>query len=112
MKKLHTFSWFERPLALLLKERLENEEISCIVRNDQLSAVIGEIPFLECFPELWVIDDEMWPRARRLLDLWLKAEDPAEEWSCKACGEQSDGQFDRCWSCGIERPDKPIVRKE
>lgn len=104
MKKLHTFSWFERPFALLLKERLETEGISCVVRNDQLSGAIGEIPFLECSPELWVIDTEMWPRARKLLDLWLKVEDTAEEWICLVCGEQSEGQFDRCWSCGVERP--------
>lgn len=25
-----------------------------------------------------------------------------EEWTCKACGEESPGNFDLCWNCGEE----------
>lgn len=104
MKKLHVFNYWDRLQAGLLKEILANEGISCALRNDQLSAAIGEIPFIECCPELWVIDDEAYPRARMFLDSWLKQEPSAEDaWTCAACGECCEGHFGACWACGVLR---------
>jgi hypothetical protein len=106
MKRLHTFSHRERPFANLLKERLATEEIISVVRNDELSTALGEIPFVECYPELWVVDDEVYPRARKLLDQWLEElTAPQEGWRCAGCGELLEGQFHSCWQCGRERPD-------
>jgi hypothetical protein len=104
MKKLHVFTHRERPFALLLKERLATEEIVCLVRNDELSTALGEIPFVECYPELWVVDDEVFPRARLLLDQWL-SEMSMEQgaWRCAGCGEVLEGQFESCWKCDKER---------
>jgi hypothetical protein len=103
MKKLHTFSFSDRAEAGLLKERLEQEGVACLIRNEQLFSALGEIPFLECFPELWVVDEDVWPRAKLLLDNWLKSEDNSEPWSCPSCGEFLEGQFGSCWKCGHER---------
>lgn len=101
MKKLHTFNILEKPQAGLLKERLEQEGIACLLRNVELSSALGEIPFLECLPELWVIDDEMYPRARMLLKGWSDMGAQAgEPWTCPGCGETLEGQFDACWNCG------------
>ncbi|NJC87183.1 MAG: DUF2007 domain-containing protein [Desulfuromonas sp.] len=106
MKKLHTFSHRERPFATLLKERLAAEGIVCLVRNDELSTALGEIPFVECYPELWVVDDEVYPRARLLLDQWLEdAVQAPLEWTCPNCSERVEGQFQSCWKCGGEKSD-------
>jgi hypothetical protein len=104
MKKLHTFSIAERSLAGLLKELLTREGIDCLVRNEQLFSALGEIPFLECYPELWIVDDEVYPRAKLLLDGWL-ANDPetSVSWTCPQCGEILEGQFGACWKCGSRR---------
>jgi len=100
MKKLHTFSFGDRPLANMYRELLAAEGIACLVRNDQLSSALGEIPFIECYPELWVIDDEVLPRARLLLRAWLTAAVPTlESWVCPGCGERLEGQFNQCWAC-------------
>jgi hypothetical protein len=38
------------------------------------------------------------------------ARDPAPSvsegasWTCRACGQANEGQFDACWSCGTARP--------
>ena len=106
MKKLHTFSHRERPQAFLFRELLEKEGIACLLRNAQLASALGEIPFIECYPELWVLDDEVYPRARLLLDGWLRTDAPtAGPWVCPGCGEQLEGQFGSCWKCGRQRED-------
>lgn len=105
MKKLQAFAHRDRPFALLLKERLAGEGIACLLRNDELSAALGELPFVEIFPELWVVDDEVLPRARLLLAQWLEEGGSArgEPWQCQQCGESHEAQFDACWQCGAER---------
>ena len=105
MKKLQVFTHRERPLALLLKERLSGEGIAVLLRNDELSTALGEIPFIECYPELWVVDDEVYPRARLLLEQWQEeAAELKPEWSCPDCGESIEGQFQSCWKCSRECP--------
>ena len=103
MKRLHTFTFSDRAEAGLLKELLEREGVACLIRNEQLFAALGEIPFLECAPELWVVDDEVWPRAKFLLDHWLKREEGSASWTCSSCGEVLEGQFGACWQCGEAR---------
>jgi len=106
MKKLHTFGIWERALAGLFKDRLEQEGIACLLKNNDLFSVMGEIPMVECYPELWVVDPETWPRAKLLLDSWMQ-EDPAEDgsWICPDCCEQVDLCFAACWNCSCPRPD-------
>ncbi len=104
MKRLLTFSIRERHLAVLLREFLEKEGIASLIRNEQLFGAMGEIPFAECFPELWVVDDETFPRARMLAEGWLHQDArQAEPWTCPACGEELEGQFGACWKCGRQR---------
>jgi len=49
-----------------------------------------------------VVDDEVWPRAKALLENWFKKEDAAA-WRCAGCGEDLEGQFGSCWKCGESR---------
>lgn len=81
-----------------LKNVLEQEGIACIVKNELLRGGLGEIPFLDCMPELWVLDDGALPRALELLERELE---PAEgrPWRCRRCGERNEGQFAVCWKC-------------
>jgi len=104
MKKLYTFGLHDGPLAEALKERLENEGVKCVLRNQQLFAALGEIPFTECFPELWLVDAETWPRAHALLDQWLGDGSISTSWTCPGCHETIDPPFARCWRCGCEHP--------
>src|SRR5512139_2682272 len=50
-----------------LRNVLESAGIACEVRNDRLGGVIGEIPFVECWPELWVRRPGEAARARSLI---------------------------------------------
>jgi hypothetical protein len=67
----------------LLKNVLESAGIPCVVRNDSLSVVVGEIPAGECWPELWVVDDAHAEEAHRLLQVDATPSDaPHDDWCC------------------------------
>lgn len=102
MKKLHTFSPTERAVAGMFRELLLREGVECLLRNEQLLAGLGEIPFTECYPELWVVDNELFPRASSLLAQFMDREAGGADWLCPACGEAIEGQFNACWNCGSE----------
>jgi Putative prokaryotic signal transducing protein len=77
--------------------------VRCEVRNTQLSGALGEIPWDECAPQLWLVDAADEPLARRLIDMARSAPlGPA--WRCNGCGESIEPQFSDCWRCGAERP--------
>ena len=89
-----------------LRQVLENHAIPCIVRNDFLLGGAGELPVNETWPEIWVIDDADFDRARALVDAIVSTAHASEPpWLCASCGEQMEGQFTDCWRCGASRPD-------
>ena len=51
-----------------LRNVLESAGIACEVRNDRLGGALGEIPFVECWPQLWVRNAGDVLRARGLID--------------------------------------------
>ena len=84
------------------KNILEMEGIRCQVRNEHLGSVVWEIPYPETWPELWVINDLDYDRAKQLIDAAIIEESPRSPWHCSKCGEENEGQFAACWSCGAE----------
>ena len=44
--------------AYLIKGILESEGIETFVKNEHLSGLAGEVPFMESWPEVWVIEDQ------------------------------------------------------
>jgi hypothetical protein len=50
-----------------LKNLLEVEGIHCHIKNELLSRLAGEIPFTECAPELWLLDERDLERAKRIV---------------------------------------------
>ena len=81
------------------KNILESEGIACELRNEHLGSVMGEVPFVEVWPQLWIVNDLDYDRAQQLLSADAQAESPSESWQCRHCGEQNEGQFAACWNC-------------
>lgn len=74
--------------------------IAAQLRNARLAGALGEIPFLETWPQLWV-DDALYDWATRVIERDLRAPaEPAAPWTCPDCGERIEGQFTACWRCG------------
>lgn len=76
--------------------------IRCTVRNTALAGAIGDIPFIECAPQVWIDNTLDEHRARELLGS-LRQPVEGTAWQC-TCGETIEPQFGQCWRCGAERP--------
>jgi hypothetical protein len=74
----------------------------CEVRRAALYGAVGDIPWQDCAPEIWLRNDLDEAMARRLLEE-LSAPNAGEPWHCTVCGEQLEPQFGACWQCGQSR---------
>lgn len=103
MKKV--FSSADRIMTQYLKQVLDTQGIECLIRNEFLSGAAGELPVMETWPELWVLDDSRQAQARQVIDEVVAAPLNTASWVCPQCNELIEGQFDLCWHCGSPRAD-------
>ncbi len=98
MKKV----WTADSLILIthFKNILEAEGIRAEIRNQHLGSILGEMPFGETWPELWVYNDLEADRATQLIKDAATEESPPDRWSCPACGQDNEPHFGACWKCG------------
>ena len=102
MKRIHSA---KDPLMIgHLKNVLATFGIKCVAKNVDLMSAAGELPPVECWPELWVVDDEKVVRPRSILRKTLApVQSVKRPWACAGCGETIEGQFSECWNCGRDR---------
>jgi len=81
---------------------LEGHGIRCWIKNEFLTAGMGEIPAIECWPQLCVDDDDF-VEGERIVKEAL-SEKVMAVWKCDSCHEDIEGQFTECWKCGQSRP--------
>ena len=87
-----------------LKAILEDHGIDCIIKNEHLSGAVGELPPIECWPEIWLTDESNYQKACTLIKNALHADEQGfVTWRCPSCGEVIEGQFTDCWNCGQAR---------
>jgi len=88
-----------------IRALLQNEGIQTTLKNQYLSAGLGELPAFECWPELWLVNQRDAERAQRLVQDYLHFDPSAlKDWVCLKCHETIEGQFSQCWNCGAENP--------
>jgi hypothetical protein len=94
-----------------LKNVLATFGIRCFIRNLDLSTGGGELPPIDCWPELWIVDDEQLARAATILKKTLAPlETVKKSWRCDGCGEEIEGQFTECWNCS--RPAETLGNRQ
>src|SRR5262245_20083326 len=87
-----------------LKNVLATFGIKCVARKIDLISAAGELPPIECWPELWVVEDDKVARAKDILKKTLAPiASVKKSWLCGECGETIEGQFSECWNCGRDR---------
>jgi len=65
MKSVYSAANFS--LVGVFRSILEGNGIRCWIRNEYLSAGMGELPPIECWPQLCVDDDDF-PEAKRIIE--------------------------------------------
>ena len=101
---IRVYSSQDRTMVGHFKNLLENEGISCIIKNELLSIGVGELPPINCWPELWITDDSQFKLAEKIVESALSSDVPTGSlWKCPECGEEIELQFSECWNCGKSR---------
>lgn len=88
-------------LVSIFQNILEGHGIRCWIKNEFLSAGMGEVPPIECWPQLCV-DDGDYTHANGIIEEAL-SEKNTTAWKCESCNEEIEGQFTECWKCGNGR---------
>ena len=87
-----------------MRNVLESVGIRCELRNYHLASALGEIPFVECWPQLWAVEERQHAEAERLVAAELNGRPRGPGWTCPECRESLEPQFTACWRCGFEPP--------
>ena len=95
----------------ILKDVLESYGIACEIRREYLGGAAGELPPIETWPELWLLDGSQVEQARQLVQEALEPPKTTSSWNwtCPECREDIESQFSECWNCGSERPPAPGI---
>jgi hypothetical protein len=81
------------------KNLLEQSGISCLIKNRELGGGLGDLPVLDCAPELWVLDGRNADRATALIRDSVRPTTNGTPWRCTRCGAENEPQFGACWGC-------------
>ncbi|MHB1215838.1 MAG: putative signal transducing protein [Thiobacillus sp.] len=90
--------------AQLAVDTLSSLGIVTHIFNANAAGALGEVPFMQAQPEVWVDDDTQDGHAREAL-AGLRNAPVRNEKTCPHCGESSPGNFLSCWQCGRALPD-------
>ena len=97
---IKVFESFDFSRVGQMQSLLESNGIKTYLKNQYGSSVMGEVPFIEVIPQLFIIEEKDLVRTKELLLLDLPVESPSADWDCAQCGTRLEGNFDRCWNCG------------
>ena len=102
MKKLFVSEdWFSIQQVAQL---LDANRIPYVVKNEFSLGAIGELSPFDAIPEVWLIDDDWYNKAKSLVDDLKHMAVEREAWQCSHCKEHNEASFDFCWSCGAPAP--------
>jgi hypothetical protein len=105
---IKVFEDFDLSRVGQFKSVLDAAGIRTLLKNQYVSSVLGEIPFVEALPELWVLEDKDFERAQELIQGLLTGHpEDQPDWNCGSCGAEVGAAFTNCWKCEAERP-QPI----
>ncbi|MFT5465058.1 MAG: hypothetical protein ACI8UO_000144 [Verrucomicrobiales bacterium] len=89
---------------------LKEAGIETLLKNTAASSTMGEVPFTEVYPELWVLNDEDYDRALEILKPYYEVMmENRADWVCANCKTEVEGTFGECWNCGRMRDEVPAT---
>jgi hypothetical protein len=90
------------PEAHLVRGLLTAAGIESRVLNEYAGGALGELPFAEAAPSVWIEEECDLSRARYVISSYEHAVTVPGVMRCDHCGEDSPRDFSICWQC--QRP--------
>ena len=97
MKRLYQAG--DLPEAYLIADMLRHDGLDVRILNEHARGGMGDLPFTETYPEVWIISEVDWDRAQNVLDRFRSAQYTSAVF-CSECREENPGTFELCWKCG------------
>ncbi len=90
----------------LVRNALEQIGVTAVVQGERPGAAMGEVPPIAAWSAVWVSEGARMDEIRAII-AETTAETPSvvTSWTCVECGEEVEGQFGVCWSCGAPAPE-------
>lgn len=85
--------------AHLVRGLLESAGVAARIFNEHAQGGLGELPFGETYPEIWLEDERDLTLARRIVAEYEAAARSTATRRCPGCGEDSPENFAICWNC-------------
>lgn len=89
-----------------VKNLLEASQISCEIRNEFAQGAVGELSFVDAWPEVWVAPEQSHMAKKLINDYQLESTADnsrhEQDWQC-TCGELNGERFYSCWACQQDR---------
>jgi hypothetical protein len=89
------------PEAHLVAGLLRHAGIAARVLKENAQGGLGDIPFGEAYPEVWIEHPADFDRANAVIDEFESPPIDSGSVICLACGEENPGNFELCWKCGM-----------
>ena len=90
------------PDAHIVRGALVQAGIDARVFNENAQGAMGEIPFQQAWPEVWIMDERDAQRARELLNEIVQPQLAFDTVFCPHCREENPARFHTCWNCAQE----------
>ena len=85
--------------AYLIRDLLAEVGVRTQILNENAQGGMGEIPFTQTYPEVWIERKGDLDRARRVIAAYESRSDTTKYVDCTHCGEQNPDNFETCWHC-------------
>ena len=100
MQKIYSAN--DLPNAYIVSNFLSEAGIETCVLNQNAQGGMGEIPFHQAYPEVWIIDEADLDRAQALITTLQCTPDNTGICICPKCGEENPRHFQLCWQCASD----------
>lgn len=81
---------------------LAQASIEARIFNQHARGGLGDIPFGETYPSIWIADERDQELARKIIDDYQSKPAVRSTVRCSGCGEESPSNFQVCWNCGAK----------
>ena len=86
--------------AKIMLDLLSHAGVDARLFNENAQSGVGEIPFSNTYPEVWIMRDDDLERGRIVVNNYENSPVETGVVHCAECGEENPRNFQLCWHCG------------